>query len=82
MKIKVFGVINDCGDGSHSAYLYNDPQEHVDDQNKYADEDEKLTLEKFMEEDDTYMNGYPCGWVEIEIGEDGRLVKPVGFSGG
>ena len=75
LKITVFTVIKDNGDGSQNAYLYDNKQD-------WLATIEDFTLGEVTEEDidaDGYKYGEQCGTKEIEIKLAGKLAKPFYF---
>jgi hypothetical protein len=82
--IKIVGIahVQDNGDGSSIAYIFNNKEELLKDFRKYISEEE-CSDEDLFNEEDPYENGYIDFRVEIEIDtEMGKLVRPICVSGG
>lgn len=82
ITIKAVARIQDNGDGSTTATIYNDKEAMLKDFRKYTAED-KVSDAQFFGEDDPYENGYLNMSVTLEIDtETGKLVRPFSVSGG
>lgn len=82
--IQIVGIarVQDNGDGSSTAYIFNNKEELLKDFRDYTSEDE-CSDEDLFNEDNPYENGYIDSRVIIEVDtETGKLTKPISVSGG